>query len=450
MTSLADTLAHDDLAHRILERCHELATLTDEPGRITRGFLSPAMEKVNDRVAGWMEAAGLRTELDTAGNLIGTYPCATEDPPVLVLGSHLDTVRNAGAYDGVLGVLLALAVAEKQGGAPLPFELEIVGFADEEGLRYGIPFLGSQALIGELDPAVLGRRDDDGISMAEAIRAWGGDPDAIACRYADRRPLGFLEAHIEQGPWLEHRDLPLGILEAISGACWSRLRFTGQAGHAGTTPMALRRDALPAAAEAVLAAEALARADEDLVATVGKIEVYPGASNVIPAGVELSLDLRHPDSRDLTAAKDRLLETCHEIARRRDLVVEHQVLHRQDGVEADPALSRLLAESAHAAGYDVGSLVVGAGHDALVIARRMPMTMLLLRSPGGISHHPDESVATDDVSAALTVMEGFVARLAHREAALGEGEDLELPPHDRDGTAVAKPSPMASALEIEG
>lgn len=416
MSHSPDTTLSEDAAARVLRRCAELARISDEPGRITRGFLSTAMEEADARVASWMERAGMHAQLDVTGNLIGTYPSPREDAPLLVLGSHLDTVRDAGPYDGVLGVLLALASVEELDGASLPFDIEVVAFADEEGLRYGVPFLGSQALIGELDPAFLERRDEDGVTMADAIRSWGGDPGEIRCRYEGRRLIGYLEAHIEQGPWLEHRDLPLGALEAISGACWLRLSFSGRAGHAGTTPMELRRDPLPAAAEVVLAAERLAREEPSLVATVGKLKPRPGASNVIAGSVELSLDVRHPDSQVLASAVDRLLDRCRAIADERRLRFEHEVLHRQDGVEADPQLSQILNEAMAASGLTAERLVIGAGHDALIMARRMPMAMLLLRSPGGISHHPDEAVLPGDVEAALTVLTTFLQRLARDEA----------------------------------
>lgn len=403
----------------ILERCEALARITDEPGRITRGFLSPAMAEVTTLVARWMEEAGLQTELDFVGNLIGTYPCTDDDAPVLVLGSHLDTVSDAGRYDGILGVLLALAAVEALKGAPLPFALELVAFADEEGLRYGVPFLGSRAMIGALDPAWLRRRDREGVTMADAIKAYGGDPTEVRCRYAGRRMIGFVEAHIEQGPTLEQRGLPLGILEALSGACWMRIRFDGRAGHAGTTPMALRRDPVPAAAEMVLAVEHLALREPGLVATVGKMRPSPGASNVIAGSVEMSLDIRHPDDRCLARSIESLLDSCRGIARSRDLQLHHEVLHRQRGVEADARVSALLRETAIAVGVETGELVLGAGHDSLIMARIMPMAMLLLRSPGGVSHHPDEVVLPGDVGDAFDVLHAFIQRLA-RETVPGD------------------------------
>lgn len=434
-------------AARILERCLELGEISEEPGRLTRGFLTEAMRRVTEKVSGWMMEAGLETELDNAGNLIGTLRSrprdsfgarSGNDPGLLVLGSHLDTVRDAGRYDGILGVLLAVSVAERIGGA-LPFDLEVVAFSDEEGLRFGVPFLGSQALIGELAPELLDRRDEEGISIAEAIRSWGGNPDRLDCHYGKRRLLGYLEAHIEQGPVLEHLGQPLGVLAAISGSCWLRLRFEGVAGHAGTTPMELRRDALPAAAEAALAAEALGREREGLVATVGQLHPEPGAGNVIPGAVELSLDLRHPDRNVLSRAVADLVASCHGIAARRDLTVEHEILSRQDGVEADEELSEILGEAA-----DVGAerLAIGAGHDAMIMARRMPMTMLLVRSPGGLSHHPEESVLPGDVRAALAAMQGFVEQLARQEEArrqteLGIGRAGEAPRGEEEQWAGA-------------
>ena len=402
----------EEATARILERCEVLAQITDEPGCITRGFLSPAMAEVTTLVARWMEEAGLTTELDVVGNLIGTYPCSDDDAPVLVLGSHLDTVSDAGRYDGVLGVLLALATVEALGGAPLPFALEVVAFADEEGLRYGVPFLGSRALVGDLEPAWLPRRDCDGVTMADAIKAWGGDPTEAPSRYAGRRMIGYVEAHIEQGPALEQRGLSLGVLDALSGACWMRLRLDGCAGHAGTTPMPLRCDPVPAAAEMVLAVEGLALREPDLVATVGKMKLSPGASNVIAGSVEMSLDLRHPDDGCLAKSIESLLGECRRISERRGLQLHHETLHSQSGVEADDRLSTLLRETAAASGVETGDLVVGAGHDSLIMARIMPMAMLLLRSPGGISHHPDESVLPGDVGDAFNVLHAFVLRIA--------------------------------------
>ncbi|MCG8461774.1 MAG: allantoate amidohydrolase [Holophagales bacterium] len=404
---------------RVLARCDHLARISDEPGRITRSYFSPALERAMARVADWMEKAGLAVERDGAGNGIGVLPSGRSGAPVLVLGSHLDTVRDAGRYDGVLGVLLALEVAASFGPGDLPFDLEVVAFADEEGLRFGAPFLGSRALVGELDAGHLALTDARGMTLAGALRAWrgkGSDPVPPPYRYRDRRTLGYLEAHIEQGPWLEARELPVGVLECLCAARWLRLRFAGRAGHAGTTPMDLRRDPMPAAAEVVIAAERLAREREGLVATVGSLEVSPGAGNVIPGEVELRLDVRHPNVRALEAAVAELLDSGHDAARRRHVELTVEILSREDGAEADPLLAEMLAEAASRAGVAAGSLVCGAGHDALILARHMPMAMLLLRSPGGVSHHPDEAVLLEDVEAAFRVMRQFVEQMAGRVA----------------------------------
>ncbi len=403
-------------AARILDRCAELAGITDEPGCITRGYLSPAMQRVNRRVGEWMGEAGLPPQLGPAGNLIGARPGPSEDAPVLVLGSHLDTVRDAGAYDGVLGVLLGLEAAACLKDRPLPFALEVIGFADEEGLRFGTPFLGSRGLVGDVDAELLARRDADGTSVAAALRTVGCRPDDIEHRYGGRKTLGYFEVHIEQGPQLEARDLSVGRLRSLAASCWLQLSFHGRAAHAGTTPMALRRDPMPAAAELILAAENLACDDGRLVATVGKLECRPGAGNVIPNAVELSLDVRHPQDAELTTAVDTLLDLCRTVAEKRGLEFEFQVLHQQGSVTADPYLDHVLVDAAGDVGLDLPALDVGAGHDALILSKHMPVTMLWVRSPGGISHHPDESVRAEDVAAALRVTEAFIHRLARNES----------------------------------
>jgi len=399
----------------VLERCDQLALISEERGRITRPYLSPSMEQATALVAKWMVAAGLETERDHAGNLIGSLSCNRPDAPVLVLGSHLDTVRNAGRYDGILGVLLALAASESLTPSALPFDLEVVAFADEEGLRFGQPFLGSKALIGELGEELLACCDGTDQTLAEVIRQWGGEPDSICYRYRGRRVLGYLEAHIEQGPELESRQQPLGVLACISGSRWLRLRFVGRAGHAGTTPMRLRQDPLSGAAEWILEVERLANEQSGMVATVGRLEVSPGAGNVIPGQVELSLDIRHRDNRQLDRAVSKLLRRAREICTRRQLEVSHEMLSNQPGAGADEHLSELLDEAVQATGNTPPRIVIGAGHDAMIMAAKMPMAMLMLRSPGGISHHPDEAVVAQDVEFALASLCGFIERLAEAE-----------------------------------
>src|SRR5437764_1812330 len=286
------------LARTVMERCDALASYSEEPGRLTRPFATPSTRGAADAVAGWMRAAGMSVRRDNIGNLIGHYEAAHAGAKTVLLGSHLDTVRDAGKYDGALGVLVALACVGRlhTRRKRLPCAVEVVGFADEEGLRYHGTYLGSTVVAGAFDPDQLRLIDADGITLADAIRAAGGDPDALAGD--GRRPddlLGYCEVHIEQGPELERRDLPIGVVSAIAGQSRIGITVSGVAGHAGTVPMEVRRDALCAAAEFVLAVEALGRHRAGLVATVGQVEVQPGASNVIPGQVTLSLDVRHAD-----------------------------------------------------------------------------------------------------------------------------------------------------------
>src|SRR5947208_9964060 len=279
-----------------MERCDLLATCTEEPGRITRPFASDAMRHAHQYVQDWMRQAGMTARRDNIGNLHARYEGSGD--ATLLLGSHLDSVRDAGRYDGPLGVMVAIAAVQRlhDEGKRLGFGIEVLAFADEEGLRFGTTYLGSRAFAGRLDPNDLERADSTGVSMAEAIRAFGGDPARIG---QDRRPaenlLGYVEVHIEQGPVLEAQGLPVGIVSAIAGQARIEIVFAGEAGHAGTVPMDRRRDALTAAAEMVLAVEAIATTEQGLVATVGKLEVEPGAANVIPGRAALSLDVRHAD-----------------------------------------------------------------------------------------------------------------------------------------------------------
>lgn len=400
------------LARRVLRRCAVLARLSEEPGRLTRTFLSPPVREVHRRVGRWMAAAGMQVRVDAAGNLIGRYPAAREPAPALLIGSHLDTVPGAGAYDGVLGVMVGIAV-EALGGQKLPFAVEVVGFSEEEGVRFGVPFLGSRTLAGRFDPDLLAVHDAAGVSVADAIRAFGLDPDAIGtCSYAGRPVLGYLEVHIEQGPVLEERGRALAAVEAIAGQERAELRVAGQAGHAGTTPMHRRRDALLGAAEVALAAEAEARATPGLVATVGRIRVEPGTANVIPGACELSLDLRHARDDVRREASARLREAAARIAERRGLTWAWRTVYEQPAVALDPWLTGLLLDVMAEAGHPPERLVSGAGHDAMILAPIMPAAMLFVRTPGGVSHHPDERVWPGDVAAAIEVAVGLLERLA--------------------------------------
>lgn len=393
----------------VIARCRLLAEATEEPGYITRTFLSPPMHQVHDRLRGWMEQAGMRVFTDHAGNLRGVYPSHSAVAPRLFIGSHLDTVPRAGAFDGILGVVLGVALVERLERRRLPFAIEVIGFSEEEGVRFGVPFVGSRAFIGDVDNGLLA-------SIADAVKTFGLDPSRIGEARAGDDSLGYLEFHIEQGPVLESLGVPLGVVEAIAGQSRIDATFEGKANHAGTTPMHLRQDALAGAAEWIGVVEREARAIPGAVATVGRAAVSPGASNVIPGSVAASLDVRHVDHavrRDLVA---RLQGRAEQIAKGRCLTVSWAQRLDQPAVVMDSALTQILEGAVADSGHPVHRMASGAGHDAMIVARRMPAAMLFLRSPGGISHHPDETVLAEDVAAALDVGMRVLEQLEQRYA----------------------------------
>jgi len=396
-------------AARVLRRCDELAAFSEESGRLTRRFATPALWQAGEAVRGWMEAAGMTVRRDAVGNLIGRL--GGGDRGTLLLGSHLDTVRDAGRYDGMLGVLVAIACLEllRDDERSLPYGVEVLAFADEEGVRFGTGYLGSSVVAGCFDAADLDRRDADGVTLADAVRASGGDPDGLVSSRRDPADLiGYYEVHIEQGPVLESGGTALGVVTAIAGQTGGRIVFAGQAGHAGTVPMALRRDALAAAAEFVTAVEALARDQAGVVATIGDLEVERGARNVIPGRVVLSLDVRHASDSVRESVLTELRERAGAIARARGVEVQWQVATGVGAVDTSPGLTELLAEAVAASGHPVVRLPSGAGHDAVMISRIAPIAMLFVRCAGGISHHPAESVNLEDVAAAIEASTRFL------------------------------------------
>ena len=343
----------------------------------------------------------MNASVDAAGNLHGLYPGAGGAASKLLIGSHLDTVPDAGAYDGILGVMLAISLVESLDGRRLPFAIEVVGFSEEEGVRFGVPFIGSRALVGRLDEELLGCRDSNGVSVKEAIRSYGLNPSEIPAAMLQEGALGYIEFHIEQGPVLEQRELSLGIVEAIVGQTRMEMVFTGFANHAGTTPMSLRRDALVAAAEWAVAVETAAREIPGLVATVGSLKATPGSTNVIAGECRASLDVRHASDTTRTRSVEVFLESAAEIAKRRgiSLTSSTQLVH-----SATPMASLLLHEIENAvshAGVMPYRMVSGAGHDAMILAEKVPCAMVFLQSPGGISHNPKESVLVEDVAKAI-------------------------------------------------
>jgi len=409
MTATSKTRA--DRAARVIERCRQIAACTEVPGETTRLFLSPPVRRVHALLTEWMQAASMSVRIDAAGNLRGVLPGPTAHAPRLVLGSHLDTVPNAGAFDGILGVVLGIAVAEEVRGQSLPFSIEVIGFSEEEGVRFSTPFLGSLAVIGKLDAETLARADRNGVTIAEAIRIFGLNLSELPNAALAAGSFAYLELHIEQGPLLESEGLPLGIVEAIAGQTRMTFVFEGRANHAGTTPMHLRRDALAAAAQWITEVEAYANEHTGLVATVGKIEAQPGAGNVVAARVTASLDVRHPNDDARTAAVRALVSAAELAAAKRGVKLATQTHLEQPAVPMDPHLTRLLESDAKKAQTPARRMPSGAGHDAMIVAQRLPAAMLFLRSPGGISHHPDETVLPNDVEAALNTAIEFLSLL---------------------------------------
>ncbi len=407
----------------VMARCDDLTRHSSRPDALERVYLSPEHSAGNTAVQAWMRDAGLDTETDAAGNIWGRRAAdgtpqrpATRGEPALVLGSHLDTVPDAGRYDGMLGVVLAIAVAHRLRDMPLPFALEVVGFSAEEGTRFGKALLGSCAASGQWDPAWWETADADGVTLREAFTRFGLAPERVGD--AARRPedlVGYLEAHIEQGPVLEARDLPLGYVTTIAGALRFVLTITGEARHAGGTPFSRRRDALVAAAHLVTRIEELAKAT-DCLATVGDIHVQPGAVNVIPGRAELTLDLRGRTDAGRDELWEQIAAAGREIARERGVTFEFAETHRAPSTAcADrmkAAVATGIAESTGTTPGEVLGLWSPAGHDGMAMDAVTDVGMLFVRCRDGISHHPDEHVEPEDVGAALDAYTAAVLALA--------------------------------------
>ncbi len=397
-----------------MERCDLLSACSEETGQITRPFASDAMRRAHALVGLWMGDAGMSVCRDQVGNLRGRYEGLGE--ATLLLGSHLDSVRNAGRYDGPLGVMVALAAVERLHRAQrrLPFGIEVLAFADEEGMRFGSTYLGSRAVAGTLEPHDLERRDADGITVADAVQWFGGQADRITeDRWSGPKPVGYVEVHIEQGPVLEASGLPVGVVTAIAGQNRFSISFHGEAGHAGTVPMDRRRDALVVAAMFVIAVEQEARAREGLVATVGKLEVEPGAANVIPGRVDLSLDVRHADDSVRLEACRRMLSDAHGLADNRGVGVEVRPLSENAAVPCAPRLVSLLTRAVENCGQVAIQIPSGAGHDGVAMSSLTDVGMLFVRCKGGVSHHPAESAAIQDVAVAIDVLSRLLELIAH-------------------------------------
>jgi allantoate deiminase len=402
-------------ADLIMERCNDLAALSSDAEKLERVHLSPEHRAANDLVEQWMREAGLSTWQDPAGNMCGRLEGATPGLPALLLGSHIDTVPDAGRYDGMLGVLLAIAVAKRvsESGIRLPFALEVVAFSDEEGTRFGMALLGSRALSGTWDPEWWKLTDKNGISLAEAFTDFGLDPARLPGAF--RRPenyVGYLEAHIEQGPFLEDADRRLAVVTSIAGARRFALTMTGKAGHAGGTPFDRRRDALVGASEVVVEVERLS-IEHGTIGTVGRLQAFPGGVNVIPGRVEFSLDLRAEFDAHRDDCLAAMFAAAEGIAARRGLTFEAHEIYRADAVLCDTGLQSAMAAGIRATGDgEPMAFWSRAGHDGMAVVDLCPIAMLFIRCRGGVSHSPDEHVKTADVAAALDAFEAAVLAVA--------------------------------------
>jgi allantoate deiminase len=387
------------------------------------------MASVHRLIGQWMRELGMSIRVDAAGNLIGRRHAGTslqaasrgdssdasvgpgqEKKRVLLLGSHLDTVPNAGKYDGILGVMIGLAVVESLGQTPLAFDIDVIGLSEEEGVRYATPYLGSRAIAGTFDTTWFGLYDDSAITMRQAIATFGLDPDAIGLAAYD--PV----SHIEQGPVLERAGVAVGVVTQIVGQSRLVVHFRGEAGHAGTTPMIPRKDALVPAARLVAAVQEIGQRVDGLRATVGRLVVHPNASNVIPADVDVSLDIRHASDSVRLAVVDELIRIGTTFAASENVQFSVTQRNHTESVEVSQRLAMILKKAVADRGFDPMEMVSGAGHDAVVMAARFPIAMLFLRHPGGISHHPDERVDVEDVGAGIAVLESFVHKLSSEES----------------------------------
>jgi len=403
-------------AENIVSRIQELAGISETSSGITRRYGTAAAAEAGKKVMEWMHGAGLQVRVDAIGNIRGILPSPVAGAKTLVIASHIDTVIGAGRWDGPLGVLMGLDILEHVAGSGriLPFHIELIAFCDEEGVRFHTTYLGSKVVAGSFEKEVLNRKDEEGVRLEEAIRGIGGDPaglerDAIL----PEQWLGYFEIHIEQGPVLYERRIPVALVKAIAGQVRAEVIFKGMAGHAGTVPMDMRRDALCGAAEFILSVEALARtAGSGLVATVGKVQITDAASNVIPGEVICSVDIRSADEEVLLRGRNEVRGLCESIGVRRGLEVSWKVVQASSPVTCDVRMNELLGRAIGAAGYEVLELVSGAGHDAVPVSAVAPVCMLFVRCYKGISHHPQEHVETADLPAAIAVADDLIQQLS--------------------------------------
>lgn len=402
-------------AEKVLQRINELASISEDEGAITRTYGTKAFIEGRNKVQQWMDAAGLQTRVDNIGNIRGRLESKNRSAKTFVIASHIDTIINAGKFDGPMGVLMGLDLIEQlsQSKKELPFHIELIGFCDEEGCRFHTTYLGSKAVTGSFDRSLLDAKDAAGISLQQVIEQNGGDVKKLASDAISSKDwLGYYEIHIEQGPVLYEKNIPIGIVTSIAGQCRAGMVFNGEAGHAGTVPMDMRKDALVAAAEFVLLAESFAKANRsDLVATTGKLHIINSATNVIPGEVICSLDVRSADQVKLSSSYEAIKKIAEEVCKKRNITLEWNLVQQTKPVTCDKGLNKLLTQSIEEAGYEVVELVSGAGHDAVPVSEVSPVAMLFVRCFKGISHNPLENVELKDLAAAINVSDNFILAL---------------------------------------
>lgn len=393
-----------------ISRIESLARLSDHPGHLTRSFLSPASRQAADLLLSWMRDIGLQTSHAPDGTLRGILPGSNPSAPPLLLGSHYDTVIDAGKYDGPLGIISALAALESLAlqNITLPFPVHVLAFSDEEGTRFQTTYLGSRSILAPLDDQTLAATDAKGITLASALASEGWHHNASPIHYPPHSTRGYVELHIEQGRVLEQLNQPASTVSAIAGQTRLAITLTGHADHAGTTPMSLRRDALTGAAECILSAESLARSHPPAVITVGKIAVHPGASNSIPQRADFTIDLRHPEDNERHALTTELQERFLSITDQRNLTLDWNLVQQSPATPCDPTLTTRLLDSLEAITGFRESLISGAGHDGVALAPAMPIAMLFIRCRDGLSHHPGEYASPEDIDTGIQILTHFL------------------------------------------
>jgi hydantoinase/carbamoylase family amidase len=406
---------HLQRAEKVLQRINELASISEEEGCITRTYGTKTFIEGRSKAEQWMREAGLQTRVDNIGNIRGRLLSKNMNAKTFVIASHIDTIINAGKFDGPLGVLIGLDFIEQiiQSKIELPFHIELIGFCDEEGCRFHTTYLGSKVLAGSFDTATLNIKDAAGISLGKVIMETGGNAgDLYKDAIAKKDWMGYFEIHIEQGPVLYEKNIPVGLVTVIAGQCRARIVFNGEAGHAGTVPMEMRKDALACAAEFILETEKFAITNKkDLVATVGKLHILDSASNVIPGEVVCSLDLRSADESILSSSYETIKKIADDICKKRNIILEWNLIQQTKPVNCDVKMNKLLAQSIKETGYELVELVSGAGHDAVPVSAVSPVAMLFVRCFKGISHNPLENVELEDLAAAIKVSDNFIQQL---------------------------------------